>query len=54
MEECVLDMGQGTKDAASMDAQIKLRKEEYVVGMVHTATITKNLQLSRRVSDQNS
>ncbi len=53
-EECVLDMAQreNTNDAALKDAQIIPNEEEYVRDTVHTATITKNLLLSHRVSVQ--
>jgi len=32
-EECVLDMGQSSNDAAAKVAQTKLRKEERALGM---------------------
>ncbi len=41
-----------TNDAAVKDAEVLLKREEYVIDMVHTATITKNLPLSHRVLDQ--
>ena len=74
-------MEQRSNDAAVMDAQNKLKREEYALGTeqklfsendaelkaaqinpteeeyardtVHTAILTKNLQLSHRVLDQN-
>jgi hypothetical protein len=45
-------MEQRPNDAALKDAKIIPNEEEYVGSMVHTATITKNLQLSHRVLDQ--
>jgi hypothetical protein len=52
-EECALNTEQRSNDAALKGAQIIPNEEEYARDTVHTATITKNLQLSHRVWDQN-
>ena len=46
-------MGQRSNDAVVMDAQITLRREEYVEDMEHTATTMMNLQLLHHVLGQN-
>jgi hypothetical protein len=52
-EECALSMEQRSNNAAMKDAQINLIEEDYAKDTVHIATLTKNLQLSHRVLDQN-
>ena len=53
-EECALGMVQRSSYAALKDVQINPSEEEYVGDTVHTAILTKNLQLSQRVLDQSS
>jgi hypothetical protein len=52
-EGCALSMEQRSNDAALKDAQIIPNEEEFVRDTVHTATVTKNLQLLHHVWDQN-
>ena len=53
-EECASNTEQRSNVVALKDVKIIPNEEEYARDTVHTATITKNLQLSHRVLDQNS